>query len=226
MAKMRGHLCVFSMSSLNADARENLFSGTSSSSSLNVPSLLSLPYPQASSSLSPLPLPFFPGPTYLLTLSLFLLLVSRLINIPPIQLHSIITATKEHSSTTTYIIKTTIDFAHPERRSLSQQRPACQQGSSTPATNCRISNDQLRLLSNLHNLLPRTDLLFHSLLVMPSSLVFQQNGVGAMALASSPRGADNVESKSPSGSESGAPAVAAVATPIPLRNDWVFWHDK
>ncbi|KAG0063245.1 hypothetical protein BGZ89_010037, partial [Linnemannia elongata] len=61
---------------------------------------------------------------------------------------------------------------------------------------------------------------------MPSSLVFQQNGVGAMALASSPRGADNVESKSPSGSENGAPAVAAVATPIPLRNDWVFWHGK
>ncbi|KAF9922859.1 Eukaryotic translation initiation factor 4E type 3 [Linnemannia zychae] len=61
---------------------------------------------------------------------------------------------------------------------------------------------------------------------MPSSLVFQQNGVGAMALASSPRGADNVESKSPSGSENAAATIAAAATPIPLRNEWVFWHDK
>ncbi|KAF9943074.1 Eukaryotic translation initiation factor 4E type 3 [Mortierella antarctica] len=59
---------------------------------------------------------------------------------------------------------------------------------------------------------------------MPSSLVFQQNGVGAMALASSPRATDNVDSKSSAGSESGSTAVAAV--PIPLRNEWVFWHDK
>ncbi|KAG0005862.1 Eukaryotic translation initiation factor 4E type 3 [Entomortierella chlamydospora] len=58
---------------------------------------------------------------------------------------------------------------------------------------------------------------------MPSSIAFQQGGVGAMAPAS-PRGADNGEAKGPSGSESGVSAVAAV--PIPLRNEWVFWHDK
>ncbi|KAF9190429.1 hypothetical protein BGZ50_000237, partial [Haplosporangium sp. Z 11] len=61
---------------------------------------------------------------------------------------------------------------------------------------------------------------------MPSSLVFQQNGVGAMALASSSRGADNVESKGSAGSESGVTAAAAAAAvPIPLRSEWVFWHD-
>ncbi|KAF9115063.1 Eukaryotic translation initiation factor 4E type 3 [Mortierella sp. AM989] len=58
---------------------------------------------------------------------------------------------------------------------------------------------------------------------MPSSIVFQQSGVGAMAPAS-PRGTDNGEAKSPSGSESDV--SSAVAAPIPLRNEWVFWHDK
>ncbi|KAG0322442.1 Eukaryotic translation initiation factor 4E type 3 [Dissophora globulifera] len=58
---------------------------------------------------------------------------------------------------------------------------------------------------------------------MPSSISFQQSGVGAMAPAS-PRGTDNGESKSPSGSENGI--SASVSTPIPLRNEWVFWHDK
>lgn len=136
----------------------------------SLPFSFSPPYPQAPSSLSPpLPLPLSPYPSsrvpplFSLSLTLLLLLVSRLINIPSIQLHSIITVTKEHSSIT---IQTSADFAHPERYSLSQQQPtslpACHQGSSSPATNCRILNDQQRLLSNLHHLLPQTDLVFHT----------------------------------------------------------------
>ncbi|KAF9979961.1 Eukaryotic translation initiation factor 4E type 3 [Modicella reniformis] len=59
---------------------------------------------------------------------------------------------------------------------------------------------------------------------MPSSVAFEQSGVGAMTLASA-EGTDSGESKSPSESEEEA-AVVAAAGPIPLRNEWVFWLDK
>ncbi|KAG0016464.1 Eukaryotic translation initiation factor 4E type 3 [Podila clonocystis] len=60
---------------------------------------------------------------------------------------------------------------------------------------------------------------------MPSSIVFQQ-GSGALAMAQAAPRVESVEPKSAvGGSESRAVALDN-SKPVPLKNDWVFWHDK
>ncbi|KAG0099907.1 hypothetical protein BGZ93_005362, partial [Podila epicladia] len=59
---------------------------------------------------------------------------------------------------------------------------------------------------------------------MPSSIVFQQ-GSGALAMAQAAPRVESMEPKSTvGGSESRAVAVDN-SKPVPLKHDWVFWHD-